>query len=514
MRRVVPFARRALSPRGLLAVAALTAAATSAAAQESPSTSDAAHLAPPAAGAPAPRAPSAADSLAPGAPAPAPGAPAPAPGAPAPGGPAPAPAPGAPAPGGPAPAPGAQAPAPGAYEAPPAPASPPLPPPPADVPAESGGTGELYHHGLPVEHRHDGAQAAAGYRKGFFIREGEDFELVIQGRIQGLFQLDHFGESDPATRENFQIRRARFSLQGHAFTPHLGYKLQVAFERGGVSLKDFITDYHFAPLPIIFRLGQWKRPFSRQQIASTSRLEFVDRAITDAAFDNGRDIGIGLHNDYEASPPVEWFVGIFNGANTEGQLRGDVRVDPVTGEGEIVDGAFSNVPAQMKPTLLARIGFNQGGIKGYSEGDLEGGPLRTSVALSGMAHFNHDDSGEGALLGGLDFVAKAYGLSATGGLFLASVQRETFSDQRFARLGVYSQVGYVIAEQFEPALRYALVAPSGEADDVHEFTASLNLYSFGHAVEWKVDGSILRSETSVTNWNTDSRLRVQFQLSF
>ena len=72
----------------------------------------------------------------------------------------------------------------------------------------------------------------------------------------------------------------------------LSYKLQTDFGRGVVLRKDFHVDVKLGD-GVWLRVGQWKRPFSRQHIHSSGRHELSDRAITDNVFGAGRDIGLG-----------------------------------------------------------------------------------------------------------------------------------------------------------------------------------------------------------------------------
>ena len=64
-------------------------------------------------------------------------------------------------------------------------------------------------------------------------------------------------------------------------------------------------------------------------------------------------------------------VGVFNGTGDKSTFSGSV--DTMTGE---VSGKFSNVPSHFHPALVARVGINKNGIKGYREADLEGGSMR------------------------------------------------------------------------------------------------------------------------------------------
>ena len=76
-------------------------------------------------------------------------------------------------------------------------------------------------------------------------------------------------------------------------------------------------------LGLHLRVGQWKRPFSRQQLTSSGKQEFVDRSLTDKAFGAGRDVGMMVHNNFTRAKGLEWAAGVFNGngANTVPSAR-------------------------------------------------------------------------------------------------------------------------------------------------------------------------------------------------
>jgi hypothetical protein len=367
-----------------------------------------------------------------------------------------------------------------------------------------------------------GPEPAAGYDKGFYVRSDDDaFELKIQARVQARYTLEIL-EHGP-DESHFAIQRARLTLAGHAFTPTLTYKFQSDFGRGFVTLKDFYANYQFTE-GLELRAGQWKRPFSRQQINSSGNLQLVDRALTDRNFGAGRDIGIVVHNDYESSPEFEYAFGVFNGTGEapifSGDVTGDVLVDPATGEGEIIDGqvtggSFSNVPDRFWPALVARVGYNSAEMKGYSEADLERGPLRVAVGASGMAGFDFDDDNQSVLLGEIDYALKVEGFSTTGGVYIASAQDGgSFSDRAFQRVGVHIQAGYLVAELLEPALRYGWIGNDGDDNDQQEILAAISLYFFKHGFKWQTDGGLLLSEECVEGDCRDYRIRTQLQLAF
>lgn len=357
------------------------------------------------------------------------------------------------------------------------------------------------------------AEPTSGYAKGFFVQSEDGlFRLEIGARVQARYV---FEAVEAAPNESaFSIARARLTLSGHVFSEDLTYKFQSDFGKGFVTLKDFYADYAFVPGTFQLRAGQWKRPFSRQQITSSGKQELVDRATTDAAFGAGRDIGIAIHNDYEKSPEFEYALGIFNGTGEKPLFSGDVTVDPATGEGGVSGGAFSNVPDTLHPALVLRVGYNHGGIKGYSEADLEGGPFRASVAASGLADLDADDDDASSLKAELDYIVKVEGFSSTGAVYVSSAQSGPgFSDRALEALGLHLQLGYVIGELVQPVARYSLVAPDGADNDSHEILGGVGFYFWGHDVKWQTDGGALLTEAP-GGTAKDYRVRTQLQLAF
>ena len=356
---------------------------------------------------------------------------------------------------------------------------------------------------------------SAGYKKGFFLHSGDGnyamhMKVVGQGRY--TLEVPDNGEEESA----FSLSRIRLTLAGHAHSKSIRYKFQTDFGKGQVSLKDFLVDYTISQ-PVVLRVGQFKRPFSRQQITSSSKQAFIDRAITDKSFGAGRDIGIAFHNNYEKSPQLEWAVGIFNGTGDKGRLSGSVD----TATGDIETGSFNNVPGRFNPAFVARIGYNSPGMKGYSEADLEGGPLRFAVAASSLVvfdadkgKFDADDADNASVAIELDYALKVNGLSTDGAIYLVTAQDgSSLSDLGYAGFGAHLQAGYLVNETYLPTIRYALVVPDGSDNNRHEIMGGLALFAHGHKFKWQIDGGVLLNETAGET-QADILARTQLQLAF
>ena len=164
-------------------------------------------------------------------------------------------------------------------------------------------------------------------RGGITISSGVN-SLTIGARAQIRWTLDQregfdgdtagdgVGEEDGAF-SHFDVPRLRLTLSGGAIKPWLRYLFQFDFSRtsgeGASKIKDAVLEIRPVGRPYRLQAGQFKVPFGLQQITSSGRLQFVDRAITDAKFNPGRDIG-AMFSGTTTSRRVGYDAGVFNGA--------------------------------------------------------------------------------------------------------------------------------------------------------------------------------------------------------
>lgn len=358
----------------------------------------------------------------------------------------------------------------------------------------------------------------AGYDKGFFIHSSDDkFTLLITGRVQPFYSLTRTSTASTGPddrivdyKNQLEVRRARLVLEGNLHGKDLTYKFQSDFGKGLVTLKDFHFDARVTG-DVWFRAGQWKRPFSRQQITSSGRLEVSDRAITDRAFGAGRDVGLAIRNSYEKSPELEWTVGVFSGFGDAPKVTGTTTNDPMTNTGTISGGTLTNVAAKFKPAVVGRVGINRGGIKGYSEADLEGGPLRWGAGASLWLEGDFDDDKKSNQRMELDYVVKANGFSSTGSFYAMTDQDTTadssVTDFETSLVGFHLQAGYMLDKKWQAVGRYALVndprTKSITAKDQQEISLGGNFYAHGH--DAKFAGAVRFIKTGDTSF-TDAIL--------
>ncbi len=137
--------------------------------------------------------------------------------------------------------------------------------------------------------------------------DAEDLDADDDG--SGVGQEDGFSQQ-------FEAKRMRLKLDGTVYRSWLGYSFQFEFaDTSGEDdnkVKDAIIEVNRHRLAGL-RLGQFKTPFSLQQLTSSGNQQFVDRAITDAKFAPGRDQGIVLHGRTSGGA-FGYEAGAFNGS--------------------------------------------------------------------------------------------------------------------------------------------------------------------------------------------------------
>ncbi|MEI6679975.1 MAG: porin [Mariniphaga sp.] len=155
-------------------------------------------------------------------------------------------------------------------------------------------------------------------KKSFFVSAGRLIQLSGYSQIRYQF-LQEAGKAD-----GFDIRRARLDIKG-SLSPYFSYRLQTDFA-GTPKIMDAygeikIFDY------LNFTIGQAKIPFSFENLASSNKMESIDRSqVVEALVTRGKDV-IGNHNGRDIGVQVggslvkiknrflfDYKVGVFNGS--------------------------------------------------------------------------------------------------------------------------------------------------------------------------------------------------------
>jgi len=360
------------------------------------------------------------------------------------------------------------------------------------------------------------------YDKGIeFATADRVFTTKLSLRTQ--FRFESTRPLDPGSQfaNRFFIARSRAQLEGNVFGEDNRYKLEFGLgDKGSFSyVKDIYIDKAIGSSWI--RVGQWKRPFNRQEIVSDFASEFNERANTADYVGGGRDLGIAIHNDYEKSPAgLEWVFGVFNGFSG-GADRPVLTTTCTAGMTAIActTPAPLNYPADWGPTLVGRLGWNSEGMKGYSEADLEGGPLRYAVGVAYKLDLANFDQGKEAsatdnLSHGLeaDALIKVEGFDLELGAYMMKLKSAS------STWGALAQAGYFVTPKHaQVAARFAIVPAANDRRQL-EVRGAFNWYWEGHRWKWMTDVGMVKltghDPTTMAADDPDLQLRSTAQLLF
>jgi hypothetical protein len=109
---------------------------------------------------------------------------------------------------------------------------------------------------------------------------------------------------------NFLIRRSRLKFDGFAFSPKLGYKIELGLSNRDMSgtspftgntprfIMDAVLKWNFYENFVLWA-GQTKLPGNVERVVSSANLQLVDRSLLNSRFNIDRDIGFQLRHHIE-----------------------------------------------------------------------------------------------------------------------------------------------------------------------------------------------------------------------
>jgi len=332
------------------------------------------------------------------------------------------------------------------------------------------------------------------------------------------------GEEDGYSQK-FEVKRMRLKLDGGMFRPWLKYEFQ--FEFGNTDgeednkIKDAVIEIEKSHLATL-KLGQFKTPFSLQQLTSSGSQEFVDRAITDKKFAPGRDQGAMLSGVTE-SKHFGYQAGVFNGGG---------EAAPQDDQGLMYVGrVWWDVFGAYKPSESANDNPENHVLHfGLS--------ARTGEAAKGSVDPNIFEDLDNETAMGFEAAWKWQRLFATGEYFMMTNQLDNpTSGDDVDSSGWNAQFGVmVVPKTQEVAVRYAQIDPDDDMDDdnVTETRLVYGYYWKKHNLKVQADVGAISydkmygSLSSIAKRNlpslgtrlvsgkdlTDTELRVQMQVAF
>lgn len=360
--------------------------------------------------------------------------------------------------------------------------------------------------------------------------------LTIGARMQFRWTVDDGEELDEdetgsgvgradGVRSAFDVPRMRVTLGGGVFRPWMRYYFQFEFSRTNGEDASKLKDATFEIQPsqsLRILAGQFKAPFGLQQLVSSGRQQFVERAVTDSKFSPGRDMG-AMVSGTALARKFGYELAIFNGSGESRQqedeshlFAGRVYFQPL-GTYSLAEGG-SDAPD--RPVVHLGVGARGGGpIRGRTtDGVVQDGDSQSA--------FN------------IELAVKAPRIFATAEYFwMTDEQQNPLPGPDIDSRGYHAQAGYMVVEKIvEVGLRYAEVDGDTRVDDstLREVRGVVGYYWLGHKLKLQIDfgqisygagygllsrkarsglpdlGNRLVSDQSLS----DKQLRLQLQVAF
>lgn len=175
-----------------------------------------------------------------------------------------------------------------------------------------------------------------------YIRSKDgNFEMEFGGRMQFDWR-SYTGTATPPS--SFFIRRARLEAGGQLFK-HYEYKVQADFaDTGSTLLRDGFININYLK-GAQFQFGQFKAPFSQEELQSSKYIDFVERSSVNNLAP-GRTPGLMLHGQL-LNGVFDYAAGAFNGrgelgANNSSTPEAYLRLRLTPFKGLSFGGAFSD----------------------------------------------------------------------------------------------------------------------------------------------------------------------------
>jgi len=336
--------------------------------------------------------------------------------------------------------------------------------------------------------------------------EMEGAHIQLSHRVQFRFtdtdppdDLRLPGTTGPGeSKGSFRIRRAKTTFEGWFWKPELTFELQLnwAEPEPGASTQTPLEDGYLqwdASKKGAFqiKIGQFKVPLGRQEMTTSSGLQFVERSFLSYEFTRGRDIGVQVSGRV-AKNKLEYHAGMFNG-NPASRLEND----------------------NAKFQYNARLSFQPFGPVRYRESDFEtkDKPLLAIDAefesnnLHGATNANDlDTTTLGAAL-----MFKYRGFSLFGEYF--DRDRRPEEGPSYKSNGFIVQSGmFLVRDRVEVAFRWAGWDPTDQVagNDQRELGGALNYFILGHYLKIQADYREIKDE-SLDRRTREVRLQTQFR---
>lgn len=373
----------------------------------------------------------------------------------------------------------------------------------------------------------------AGHDGKFFLASPDGANrLNVSGQWQFRYTAN-FRDDDAGDdfEPGFSNRRTKLQFDGHVFNDFY-YRVVAAFERdgGAAVLEDAYIGYEFDN-GLRLQAGQFKTPFLREELVSSSKQLAADRSYANELHNQGRSQGIQLTWASENWRVMGAFSDGFNSANTD--FNGVEADWALTARFEFLGGGnwaqfedFTSPRGSEGLAWMIGAAINwQGGAPGSNDTIVDGSDPGMAFSWTVDASLE----GDGWNFFGA-FIGRHTDSDFNGGAAAMAASVDEFA--------FVLQGGIYVTEDIEPFIRWDALLPDdvagGGSDDMFNvFTIGANWYLHGHAAKFTFDLQWFIDEPADSNFGSlglpantgigylgsgmeDSEfvLRAQFQLLF
>ena len=194
-----------------------------------------------------------------------------------------------------------------------------------------------------------GSGATSGYNGGFFMKSSDgNWLMKVNGQIQNRFMYNDAGGQ--SNDYGFEIRRLKVKFSGHIVDPSWTYKISIVNQRdsqgsSGNSNTMYVEDAWLTKTydsGLYFKVGQFKAPFLREELVSSSAQLTVERSMINNQFTYGWTQGVELGSKGDGF----WWRAMYldgpNSANTQAQGLGNDVASIVARADWRLDGSWSD----------------------------------------------------------------------------------------------------------------------------------------------------------------------------
>jgi phosphate-selective porin OprO/OprP len=324
-----------------------------------------------------------------------------------------------------------------------------------------------------------------------------EYSMQLGGRV--IADVAAFDEDKNALGNGSELRELRIDLEGRLHADYI-YEINVDFADGEADVKDAWLAYD-ADYPWRYSLGQFKQPFSLEELTSKRYLTFMERALPNALAP-GRSMGLGAHWTGERTT---FEIGLF----------GDDYNDDPEDEGDEGWGVTSRLT--YAPLAQERSALHLGSAVSYRKLDDEQTVRFDSRPESHLTDIRYLDTGKleqsrSVVLLGLEGAWVSGSFSLQGEWMQARLDRKQGADPIFE--GWYLMASWFLTGESrhykQSSAKFGRIKPLGDRGAV-ELAARFSTLDLNHE---EVEGGSSDNLTLGVNWYLNRQVRLMANMVF